>query len=274
MLCNEEILGIEKLAVFRSGVRVIDDINMTISCGEFVGIVGPNGAGKTTLLLTILGILKPKNGCIKIYDKPPTDKSIIGKVGWVPQTASKLPTNVHITVREFIQLGTLSRKSWFQIRKQQREKVDKIIEVVGLADYADKKITHLSGGQRQRAAIGKALASDADLILMDEPMVGVDRESRNSIMKLLDGLCHNENKTIVMISHDLSSIKRTVHRMIYLEETVRYDGPTETFPDLSRLAELRGIEPTHAHAQTVDLELINNETSPIILVPGKGDELE
>lgn len=272
LLCNEEILAIDKLAVFRSGVKVIDDISLTISCGEFVGIVGPNGAGKTTLLLTILGILKPKTGAIKIYEKPPTDKSIIGKVGWVPQTASKLPTNVHMTVKEFIQLGTLSRKSWFQIRKQEREKVDKIIEIVGLTDYRDKKITHLSGGQRQRAAIGKALASDADLILMDEPMVGVDRESRNSIMKLLDGLCHNENKTIVMISHDLSSIKRTVHRMIYLEETIRYDGPTETFPDLSKLAELRGIEPTHDDGQIYDTESINDDSSPIILVPGKGGE--
>ena len=103
-------------------------------------------------------------------------------------------------------------------------------------------------------------------------MVGVDRESRNSIMKLLDGLCHNENKTIVMISHDLSSIKRTVHRMIYLEETIRYDGPTETFPDLSKLAELRGIEPTHDDGQIYDAESINNDSNTIILVPGKGGE--
>ena len=144
---------------------------MTVACGEFVGIVGPNGAGKTTLLLTILGILKPREGSIKIYEKQPNDRAIVGKVGWVPQTASKIPSDVHITVKEFIQLGTLSKKSFFQIRKREREKVAKIIDIVGLSEYANRKITNLSGGQRQRAAIGKALASDADLILMDEPMV-------------------------------------------------------------------------------------------------------
>ena len=72
---------------------------MSVSCGEFVGIVGPNGAGKTTLLLTILGILKPREGSIKIYEKQPNDRAIVGKVGWVPQTSSKIPTNVHITVK-------------------------------------------------------------------------------------------------------------------------------------------------------------------------------
>ena len=129
----------------------------------------------------------------------------------------------------------------------------------------------MSGGQRQRAAIGKALASDADLILMDEPMVGVDRESRNSIMKLLDGLCHEQNKTIVMISHDLTSIKQTVHRMIYLEEKIRFDGPTVDFPGLSELAKLRGIEPTHEETDFSATKNPDNEDT-IILVPGKDGE--
>ena len=127
------------------------------------------------------------------------------------------------------------------LTKRDRKKVEEIINVVGLDEYRNTRIANLSGGQRQRAAIGKALASESDLILMDEPMVGVDRESRNSIMKLLDNLCHEQNKTIVMISHDLASIKQTVHRMIYLEENIHFDGPTSEFPGLSSLAKLRGI---------------------------------
>ena len=204
--CGEEILNVSNLSVFRSGSKIIEDINLSIACGEFVGIVGPNGGGKSTLILTILGILKPKSGTVKIYNQLPLSKGVTGKVGWVPQTASKLPTNVHITVKEFITLGTLNVKSYFLPLRKERLKVKKIIEIIGLEEYTNTRITHLSGGQRQRAAIGKALASDADLILMDEPLVGVDRESRNSIMKLLDGLCHEQNKTIVMISHDLTSI--------------------------------------------------------------------
>ena len=241
LVCGEEILQVSGLSVNRSGVEVISDINLSVNCGEFVGIVGPNGAGKTTLILTILGILKPRKGHVSL------SKAISGKVGWVPQAATSLPKNMKITVREFIQLGTLDSARWFLPfgTKYDKQNVSKIIETVGLTDYAETRIANLSGGQRQRAAIGKALASKADLLLMDEPMVGVDLESRNSIMRLLDNLCHTQNKTIVMISHDLASMKRTVHRMVYLEQHIRYDGSTNDFPELSVLADLRGIEETH-----------------------------
>ena len=249
-VCGEEILRVSNLSVNRSGNQIICDINLTITCGEFIGIVGPNGGGKSTLMLTILGILKPRTGSVRIYDLAPMSRQTLGKVGWVPQAATNLPQNLQITVKEFIQLGTLNHKSLLRLRKNEREKVQKIIETIGLDEYANTRIANLSGGQKQRAAIGKALASDADLLLMDEPMVGVDGESRNSIMRLLDELCHNQNKTIVMISHDLASIKSTVHRMVYLEQKIRYDGPTQTFPDLADLAELRGIEPTHPNVDS------------------------
>ena len=271
-VCGEEILRVSNLSVNRSGNEVIHDINLTITCGEFVGIVGPNGGGKSTLMLTILGILKPRTGSVKIYDLAPMSKQTLGKVGWVPQAATNLPQNLQITVKEFIQLGTLSPKSLFQLSNKEREKVQKIIETIGLDEYANTRISNLSGGQKQRAAIGKALASDADLLLMDEPMVGVDGESRNSIMRLLDGLCHNQNKTIVMISHDLASIKRTVHRMVYLEQKIRYDGPTQTFPDLSDLAELRGIEPTHPELDTLNPNETNSEEIINIIIPNSESE--
>ena len=92
------------------------------------------------------------------------------------------------------------------------------------------------------------MASSAEFILLDEPLVGIDREARNSLLKLLDKLCHDENKTILMVSHDLAAIRQTAHRMIYLEESIRFDGVTEDFPDLTTLAGLRGIEPVHGHA--------------------------
>ena len=271
-VCGEEILSVSNLSVNRSGNEVIHDINLTITCGEFVGIVGPNGGGKSTLMLTILGILKPRTGSVKIYDLAPMSRQTLGKVGWVPQAATNLPQNLQITVKEFIQLGTLNPKSLFQLSNKEREKVQKIIETIGLDEYANTRMANLSGGQKQRAAIGKALASDADLLLMDEPMVGVDGESRNSIMRLLDGLCHNQSKTIVMISHDLASIKRTVHRMVYLEQKIRYDGPTQTFPDLSDLAELRGIEPTHPELDLANPNETKSEEIISIIVPNSESE--
>ena len=278
-VCGEEILHVSNLSVNRSGNEVIQDINMSITCGEFVGIVGPNGGGKSTLILTILGLLKPRTGQIDVYGKAPMSKATVGRIGWVPQAATELPHNLRITVKEFIQLGLLSNNflrqyldffisppAFFKQRKKNQIKIDKIIETVGLKQYANTMISNLSGGQRQRAAIGKALASEADLLLMDEPMVGVD--SRNSIMRLLDDLCHEQNKTIVMISHDLASMKRTAHRMIYLEHKIRYDGTAEDFPDLSSLAELRGIEATHPEADSTKSDVTKSDDVVIIVSPG------
>lgn len=241
------ILEIKDLSVIRSGKLVLHQIGLKVRKGEFIGLVGPNGGGKSTLLLAILGVLKSQQGIIKIYGKEPMSRSILGKVGWVSQAAAVMPKNVRITVRELIRLGTLNSKNMFWPFDTHREKVDNAIKMVGLEEVADRDLARLSGGQRQRAVIGRALASDAEFILLDEPLVGIDRESRNSLLKLLDNLCHEQEKTILMVSHDLAAIRQTAHRMIYLEESIRFDGPTEDFPDLTTLAGLRGIEPVHGH---------------------------
>ena len=240
------ILKVEDLSVSRSGKQVIHGINLEVFKGEFIGLVGPNGSGKSTLLLAILGVLKAQHGTVSLYGHRPMSRNILGMIGWVSQAAAVMPKNVRITVRELIQLGTLTSMNMFFPRKAiHRERVEKAIRMVGLEDVADNDIVHLSGGQRQRAVIGRALASNSQFILLDEPLVGIDRDSRNALLKLLDRLCHQEDKTILMVSHDLAAIRQTAHRMIYLEETIRYDGPTEEFPDLETLAGLRGIEPVH-----------------------------
>ena len=240
------ILKVEDLSVSRSGKQVIHGINLEVFKGEFIGLVGPNGSGKSTLLLAILGVLKAQHGTVSLYGHRPMSRNILGMIGWVSQAAAVMPKNVRITVRELIQLGTLTSMNMFFPRKAiHRERVEKAIRMVGLEDVADNDIVHLSGGQRQRAVIGRALASNSQFILLDEPLVGIDRDSRNALLKLLDQLCHEEDKTILMVSHDLAAIRQTAHRMIYLEETIRYDGPTEEFPDLETLAGLRGIEPVH-----------------------------
>jgi zinc transport system ATP-binding protein len=130
------------------------------------------------------------------------------------------------------------------------KRVNEAIKMVGLEDVENVDVSRLSGGQRQRAVIARALATEAEFILLDEPLVGMDREARNSLLKLLDQLCHDSDKTILMVSHDLTAIRQTAHRMIFLEEMIRYDGPTENFPDLESLAGLRGIRPVHGEDQS------------------------
>ena len=247
---EKPILEVFNLLVARSGKLVLKDISLTINEGEFVGIVGPNGSGKSTLMLAILGILKPSRGSIEIYGNPPLSRKLHRRIGWVSQAAANLPKGIRLTVRELVRLGTVNSGNMFDLRDNGRSvRVDNAIIKTGLEDVEDIDISRLSGGQRQRAVIARALATEADFILLDEPLVGIDRESRNSLLRLLDQLCHEEGKTILMVSHDLTAIRKSAHRMIFLEESIRFDGPTSSFPDLEKLADLRGIHDPHEDHQ-------------------------
>jgi len=239
-------LVVENLSVKRSKKVVLDNISLTIDCGEFVGLVGPNGGGKTTLLLTILGLLKSSGGNVQLFGSGSSSPSSLRKIGWVSQHASNIPKNIKITVRELVQLGTLTSNNMFwRISDEQNIRVEKAIERVGLQNVSDTMLSKLSGGQRQRAVIARTLASEAEFILLDEPLVGVDRESRNSLLKFLDNLCHRYQKTILMVSHDITAIQQTSHRMIFLEQEIQFDGSASNFPGLAELANLRGFEPVH-----------------------------
>ena len=134
---------------------------------------------------------------------------------------------------------------FWRISDEQTSRVEKAIERVGLTNVSDTLVSKLSGGQRQRAVIARTLASEAEFILLDEPLVGVDRESRNSLLKFLDNLCHRYQKTILMISHDITAIQQTSHRMIFLEQKIGFDGSASSFPGLAELANIRGFEPVH-----------------------------
>ncbi len=243
----EPVVDVKGLTVSRSGKVIIDNVDFSINHGEFVGLVGPNGSGKSTLLLAILGILKAQKGNVSIYGSQPMSRNLVGKIGWVSQAASNLPQEIRITVEELVKLGTINSKNmFFRTSKDAKNLIDKSIEMVGLVDQRKTDVSKLSGGQRQRAVIARALASNADLILLDEPLVGIDRNARNTLLKLLDDLCHNEGKTILMVSHDLTAIRQTSHRMIYLEEGIKFDGPAGDFPNLEELADLRGIKHVHS----------------------------
>ena len=248
------LLFVKDVSVRRNKTDVIKDVNLKIYPGEFVGIVGPNGGGKSTLIQTILGVLKHHSGGILLSGHEPLSQDVFGKVAWVSQAAANLPKNVRLTVRELVSLGVLNHKNWWNkfLLNRVSSKVEDAIEMVGLSHLAHRDVNQLSGGERQRAVIARALASEADLLLLDEPLVGMDRASRSSLLKLLDSFCHEQNKTIVMISHDIGAMLQTAHRLVYLEETIWFDGPPANFPSLEELALMRGIEDVHGACEQCD----------------------
>ena len=199
-----QILDIEGLSVSRSGKVVLSKIDLNVQKGEFIGLVGPNGGGKSTLLLSILGVLRPQQGLIQIYNEQPMSRNILGRIGWVSQAAAVMPKNVRITVRELIRLGTLnSRNMFWSFLVDNKETVNHAIKMVGLEDVADTDVARLSGGQRQRIGIARALSMGPDVLVADESVSALDLSVQKQVLKLMNDLQKSYEMAIIFITHDL-----------------------------------------------------------------------
>ncbi len=206
---------------------VIEDISITVDAGEYAAVVGPNGSGKSTLMKLALGLLSPDDGSARLFGDPAASFDDGQRLGYVAQHASATKA-MPITVREVVKMGRFPHVGFSGLSTTDWEIVDRALERVGMSAFADRRITQLSGGQRQRAFIARALAGEAELLVLDEPTVGVDAESVASFYDLLD-LLSAEGITILLIEHDLSAVTDHVDRVICLNRTVYFDGPAETF---------------------------------------------
>lgn len=181
---------------------VIEDINLEIRAGDFIGLLGPNGSGKTTLLKTIAGILKPLSGEIVYNEK------YLPMVGYVPQKESLNPEFL-LSGYEVVLMGTYGRKKPFKpVAHEEKEYVAKCLELVDATSFARKPFFELSGGQRQRILIARALAAKPRLLLLDEPVAGVDLPTAQSIMEILVKLKTVQGIAIVFVTHDISMSMR------------------------------------------------------------------
>ena len=181
---------------------ILQNVSLALAQGEFLGIIGPNGGGKTTLLKLMLGILKPNRGRIRILGQAPHDAS--HRVGYVPQSTD-FNRSFPISVLDVALMGrlTMSRMGKRYSRRD-REKVSDILQKVGMWDYRYSPIGKLSGGQRQRVFIARALATDPEILFLDEPTTSVDPEFETDLYDFLREL--NKEVTIVVITHDIGIV--------------------------------------------------------------------
>jgi zinc transport system ATP-binding protein len=203
---------------------VLQDINLTIEKNDFLGLIGPNGGGKTTLLKTILGLIEPTKGNVQILGKPPRQGR--QHIGYVPQFAV-FDHDFPISVRDVVRMGRLDTKKLFRSFTNEDEAiVEERLDWVDMLDHKDRALRELSGGQRQRVYIARALATDPDLLLLDEPTVSVDFDSRTHIYELLHKI-NEQGVTILLISHDLNVISTYVKTIGCLNRTLHYHGEKE-----------------------------------------------
>lgn len=216
-------LSVENVTVSYGAKTALRNINLELASNQVVGVIGPNGAGKSTLLKAVMGLLPLDAGTIRIYGK------VIGerreRIAYVPQKES-VDWNFPVSVLDVVMMGRYGRLGW--LRFPQRSDRDRAMEALAqmeMADSAHVHIRNLSGGQQQRVFIARALAQGADLLLLDEPFVGVDAATEMAIFALMNVL-KAKDCTLVVVNHDLSVVERFDSLIMINQRLVAY-GPTK-----------------------------------------------
>jgi len=227
---------------FAYGERpVIDAVSIDIEPGAFLGLVGPNGSGKSTLLDLMVGLREPDAGTVRLFGEPASDFEDGERIGYVPQNATTAARGLPLTVRELVAMGRYPRRLVGRFSDADHQAVDDALQQVDIAELADRRIGRLSGGQRQRAYIARAIASEADLLALDEPTVGVDAESRDAFYQLLDDL-NAEGITIILIEHDIGVVTTYATEIACLNRQLFFDGDPEAFVATDALAAAYGTD--------------------------------
>lgn len=211
------IIELENVSVRYGRITALEDINLKISEREFLGIIGPNGGGKTTLLKILTGLIKPNRGSVKICGKNLNGNR--GIIGYVPQFNS-FDNSYPISVYDVVKMGRLKKKS-----ASDGEIINSALNTVEIYNLRKEQIGNLSGGQKQRVLIARALASEPQVLLLDEPTASIDSRTGTSVYELLNKL--NESATIILVSHDIGAISKYVKKIACLNKTLVYHDSKE-----------------------------------------------
>jgi manganese/iron transport system ATP-binding protein len=229
-LDNQSILDVRALQVRYNGNLALENITFHLHSGERVAVVGPNGAGKSTLFKVVAGVLPSTSGDVSIYGSGPRGHVCIG---YVPQR-SHVDWNFPVSVADVVMMGRSAKLGAFRWpSRRDWDFVRGALDTVELSDLRTRQISELSGGQQQRMFIARALAQEAELMLMDEPLTGLDLPAQEGILKLLNTL-QKQNVTVMVATHDLEQAAQYFDRIMLLNHRlIGFGVPDEVLqPDL------------------------------------------
>jgi zinc transport system ATP-binding protein len=214
---NNKIIELKNVSAGYNGETIIEDVSLEIFGNDFIGVIGPNGAGKTTLIKTILRLITPYKGEINYFFKARKSEAPIGYLPQVNTIDNRFP----ITVKDVIMSGLLSRKKLIKrFTKEEKQKADILIKQMKIEKIASKPIGELSGGQMQRVFLCRAIISDPELLILDEPNTFVDNKFESELYEILKKL--NEKMAIVVVSHDIGTISTYVKTIACVNRKVHY----------------------------------------------------
>jgi len=224
--------------------RVLTNINLNIESGNVIGVVGPNGAGKSTLFKSILGLIEYNTGEIKVLGEE--IENVRKRVVYVPQK-DEVDWAFPATVMDIVLMGRYPHKKILQrIDKEDKRIATEALEEMGIADLRNRQIGALSGGQQQRVFIARSLAQDGDIMLLDEPFVGVDMTTEEKIIQLLKKLA-DQGKTLLVVHHDLAVVDEYFDKVILLNQRLIAYGDTDITFTKENMAKTYGPQLTILH---------------------------
>ncbi|MCS6853856.1 MAG: metal ABC transporter ATP-binding protein [Elioraea sp.] len=233
----EPALAVRNLTVAYGGMVALTDVSWQVAPGTLAAVIGPNGAGKSTLLKAVLGLIPRLSGEVLLFGRPFAE--VRHRVAYLPQRAA-VDWDFPLTALDVAAQGRYPQVGWFRpLPRRERERARAALAEVGLADHADRRIGALSGGQQQRVFLARALALEADLMLMDEPFAGVDAASEAAILAVLRRLAR-EGRTVVAVHHDLATARSIFSEVLLLNGRVIACGPMATTFTAEALARTYG----------------------------------
>jgi zinc transport system ATP-binding protein len=238
------VIGLRDGSVVLGGRPVLRGVDVAVGSGEVVAVLGANGSGKSTLVRAVLGLVPLARGEVQLFGTPLAQFRDWHRLGYVPQRADA-DSGVPASVREVVSTGRLAhRRPWQRMSRADRESVRQAIVDVGLGDRAGDAVATLSGGQQQRALIARALAGAPEVLLLDEPMAGVDVVSQEILGRLLATL-RASGTSILLVAHELGPLEPLIERTVVMRDgRVAYDGaPLPSFQQV----------PDHHHTHDADL---------------------
>lgn len=215
----ESIIDVSNLSFGYNEIPVLKNINFSVYKGDFLGVIGSNGSGKSTLIKLLLNILTPIDGEIKLLGANINELKKWDRISYISQKANSFNSSFPATVEEIVGANLFSKIGLFRMpKKQHKEMIYHALEKVDMQDYGKRQIGNLSGGQQQRVFIARALVNDPEILFLDEPTVGIDAKSEETVYCLLSRLNKELGLTIVMVTHDIGAITAHANRIICLGE--------------------------------------------------------
>lgn len=223
-------------------VLALDDVSLHVEAGRVTGLIGMNGSGKSTLFKTIIGLVRPARGEVRLEGADPASARRRGLIGYVPQSED-VDWTFPVSVRDVVMMGRYGSQGFIRrARPADRAAVDEALERVELTDLADRQIGQLSGGQRKRAFVARGIAQGARILLLDEPFAGVDKRSEATIVRLLRELAAS-GSTVLVSTHDLHALPSLADEAVLLLRRVLFHGSVDEALKPAQLARAFGLEP-------------------------------